>query len=641
MHHLRNGLVLVVSLATFTGCGGGSRAGSLEEFSPTPQAPEFNSISGTIQGLEGTLTLGWAGRTESLTDGNFSIPLAFESGDDFDLTIVTEPLSQRCTIDSQTAFNDLDADITGVAISCITQNLIRVNVENFFTGGPLAGVDVTATWNDTGSQQTLSGVSDAQGLLTFEVPTFDGRIVVNADPVGFGEQSKIVINTSITAGRTARMLMQPVVLGTTFDSTVGTDLTVGADVLVSIPANALMDESGNLYSGTVTTEFTIVDPSVDVEIMPGDYTSRDPGGATSPIQSYGAISVTFTGSNGEVLDLVVGQVADINIPVAEAERFTAPAATPLFHYDRQTGYWIEDGQANLTTLASGLQVFSGQVSHFTTWNADEEYVPVFINGCVLNTAGAPFPNVRVDATGASYLGASRAITDSNGNFSIPVRPLSDVLITVGDGLQSGTIQVSSGTTDSTVTDCLVASAGSTTINLTWGQDPRDLDTRLYGISLTDPNDDFEVNYTQRSVTAGAITVDLDVDDVSGFGPEIVTFPDFPFPGVYRYAVHLFSGTGSIQSSPARVELNLRGTVTVYTPPAGTPTDCWAVLDILVDASGNLSVTTLDSWEPEAYCTSRAFPNPTGNAPAPVTISLDEPPENPLVKLIEQKYYGGQ
>jgi len=607
MHHLRCGLLLAVSIAVVTGCGGGSR--SLDEYSPTPRAPDFKSISGTIQGLRGSLTLGWADRTESLTDNSFSIPLAFESGDDFELRIVNEPFSQRCTIDTPTTFTDQSDDVTGVSISCITLNLIRVNVENFSTGAPLAGVDVTATWDIGAGRQTMSGVSDAQGLLVFEVPTFNGRIVVNADPDGFGEQSKIVTNTSITAGRQARMLMQPIVLGTTFDSTLGTDLTVGTDVLVSVPPSALFDESGNLYTGTVTVELTVVDPSASVEVMPGDYTSRDPGGATSPIQSYGAISVTFTGSNGEELDLGGGQVADINIPVAEAERFNPPAATPLFHYDRQTGYWIEDGQAILTALASGLQVYAGQVSHFTTWNADEEYVPVFINGCVVNSAGAPFPNVRVDATGVDYLGSSRAITDSNGNYSLPVRPLSSVLITVGDGLQSGTIQEFSGTADSTVTDCLVASAGSSTITLTWGQDPADLDTRLYGFSEANPDDNFEVNFTQRSVTAGAVAVDLDVDDTNGFGPEVVTFPDFPYPGIYRYAVHKYSGSGTIQSSPARVEVNLRGTVTTYTPPGGTPTDCWAVVDVEVDDSGNLTVTPLNSWEAEDYCTSGAFPNP--------------------------------
>ena len=147
---------------------------------------------------------------------------------------------------------------------------------------------------------------------------------------------------------------------------------------------------------------------------------------------------TFTGASNEILDLATGQVADINIPVAESERASAPTVTPLFHYDPITGYWTEEGIANLDTLASGLVVYSAQVSHFTTWNADEEYVPVMLNGCVVNTSGAPFPNVRVDGTGATYLGSTRAIADSNGNFSLPVRALSGTLVTVGDGLQSGT-----------------------------------------------------------------------------------------------------------------------------------------------------------------------------------------------------------
>ena len=216
----------------------------------------------------------------------------------------------------------------------------------------------------------------------------------------------------------------------------------------------------------------------------------------------------------------------------------------------------------------------------------------------------------------------------------------DLLITVGDGLESGTSQVSTGTSDSNLSECLVASAGSSTINLTWGQDPSDLDTRLYGFSADNPDDNFEVNYTNRTQTVGGFDVELDVDDVTGFGPEIVTFPDFPFAGVYRYAVHLFSGEGSIQSSPARVEVNLRGTVTVYTPPAGTPTECWAVLDIEVDEFGNLTTTPLNSWESEDYCTGGAFANPISNAPAqPIVMSLSASPANPLVKAVEKKYYG--
>ena len=636
MYNFFKTLAVAVWLSYGIGCGGGGGA-SVEDFSITPEAPDLKSISGTIQGLTGSLTLDWGTGSRTISGTTFAIPLAFEAEDDLSFTILNEPLSQTCTIDTQTTFNNQTTDIGGVEITCITQNLIRVSVENFFTGTPLSGISVTAIWNDQGMQQSLSVVSDAQGLITFEVPLFDGRIMINADPVDFGEQSKIVWNTATPTGRTARMLMQPVVLGTAFDSTLGTDLTVGTDILLSIPANALVDENDNPYSGSVTTEFTVIDPSLDVELMPGDYTSRDSGGATAPIQSYGALSVTFTGANSEVLDLATGQVADINIPVAESERTSAPISTPLFYYDPITGYWTEEGQANLMTLASGLVVYSSQVSHFTTWNADEEYVPVMLNGCVVNSMGAPFASVRVDASGATYVGSSRAVADANGNFSLPVRPLSGVLVTVGDGLQSGTQLITSGSVDFTVTECLVASAGSSTVNLTWGENPSDLDTRLYGFSDTNSSDDFEVNFTQRSVTVNNLTIELDVDDVTGFGPEVVTFPDFPFPGVYRYAVHLFSGTSTIQASPARVELNIRGTVSVFTPPSGTPTECWSVFDIEVDEFGNALVLPLNDWELESYCTAGAFSNPTGLPPI-AGLVRQQHPSNPLTRLVERKYY---
>lgn len=603
-------LLLSLVLLVIAGCGGsGGGSNSVEDFSPTPQPPDFKSISGSIQGLTGVLTLGWSDRSQIISTANFDIPLAFESDTSLELQITSQPVSQTCTIDTPTEFSNQATDIFGVEISCITQNTIRVNVENFVTGDPLPNINISATWNVQGTQETLVGVSDSDGVLDFVVPTFDGRIMINADPDSYGEQSKVVQNTLVPAGRLARMLMQPNVVGTSFDAVAGTDISVGNDVLFSIPGNALVDANGAVYNGGVSTEVTFVDPSLDFEIMPGDYLSIDSGGVTAPIESYGALSVTFTGNAGEVLDLATGLLVSINIPIANAAIATAPATSPLYHYDPATGYWTQEGSASRSTLASGLEVYTGFVNHFTTWNADEAYAPVMVNGCVENSSGAPFANVRVDAAGATYLGTSRAISDSNGLFSIPVKPNSNVLITAGDGLQSNTLQVSTGAADSTESVCLVASAGSSTINLTWGENPSDLDTRLYGFSAADATEDFQVNYTNRSATVNNITIDLDVDDTSSFGPEVTTLPDFPFAGVYRYAVHRFSGTGSIQSSPARVELNLRGQVEVFLPPSGQPTDCWAVLDLIVDAGGNATITPINSWEDVNYCTNSGFVNP--------------------------------
>lgn len=618
------------------GCGGGSSAGGAETFTPLPQVPDPRNISGSVQGLTGTVTLQWAGRSQVLGPGAFAINQAFDADDTFTLTLSGDPLGQVCTITSQTAFTSQANDIGGVTIVCANQNLIRVRIENFFTGAAISGIPVTATWDDQGTLQTLSGNVDGQGQLVLEVPEFNGRIVVNTDVDGFGEQSQIVYNTSTPAGRVARMLMQPMNLGTSFDSAAGADLMVEGETLVSVPPNAFVDEAGAPYNGDISVQLTVVDPSVDAALMPGDYLSRDGVGTVQPMQSYGAVTVNFTGQAGEILDLAAGQTANVNIPVADSELFGPPATVGLFSYDRTTGYWADEGLGTLQTLGSGMQVYSGQVSHFSTWNADVRYNPVNITGCVVNTAGDPLSNVRVNATGANYIGRSSAITATDGTFSIPVRPSSTVLITAGDGLQSGTLQVTSGTADSTVTGCLEASAASSTINLSWGQDPRDLDTWFHGFSSEDPADNFFVSFTSRQVTVNDQTIILDVDDTSGFGPEIVTIPAFPFAGTYRYTVHLFSGDGSIQSSPARVELNLTSNVTVFVPPGGAPTRCWAVFDLDVDVAGIATVVPINSWEDVSYCNAGDFPNPASNgAPAALSATV---PGNPLGRQIQRKYY---
>lgn len=621
------------------GCDGGAG-----DYSVVPETPEISErgFSGSVQGLTGTVTLNWLGRSQVLQPGAFSVFPAYDSDDSsetsFTLSLSDDPLGQSCTIDSQTDFVNQTDDITGIAISCIDQNVVQVSVENFFSGAPLPGTPFTASWDEQGVRQVFSGAVDSEGQFELELASFEGRIVVNADIDGFGEQSTIVTNTSIAASREARLLMQTQNLSSTFLAEDGGNLSIGSDVLVSIPANVLVDENGTLYTGEVAAELTVVDPTVDVALMPGDYLSRDGSGLIQPMQSYGAISVTFTGAAGENLDLASGQSAAVNIPVATAELSRLlPATVPLFSYDRVDGYWVQEETGVLQTLGSGMRVYSGSVSHFTTWNADVLYSPVSINGCVVNPAGAPLANVRVDATGQDYLGSSRAVTDSQGQFSIPVRASSNVLLSAGDGLQSQTLEVASEAGDSSVAECLVASAGSSTITLSWGEQPSDLDTHLFGISPDDSSLDFHIDYTQRSVTRNNIVLELDVDDTSGFGPEITTIPDFPFAGTYRYGVHLFSGSSNIQDSPARVELNLAGDVEVFTPPSGAPTECWAVFDIDVDITGFALLRVLNTWEAESYCTSGTFDAPVTSSSSDGGVAFDKP-GNPLADQIQQKYY---
>jgi uncharacterized protein YfaP (DUF2135 family) len=76
---------------------------------------------------------------------------------------------------------------------------------------------------------------------------------------------------------------------------------------------------------------------------------------------------------------------------------------------------------------------------------------------------------------------------------------------------------------------------------------------------------------------------LDVDDVSGFGPEVTTFSRLARNRRYSFYVHNYSqsfGPGQTDS-PAKVEITSAGVQTVFTPPAGETEETlyWHVFDL--------------------------------------------------------------
>jgi hypothetical protein len=105
--------------------------------------------------------------------------------------------------------------------------------------------------------------------------------------------------------------------------------------------------------------------------------------------------------------------------------------------------------------------------------------------------------------------------------------------------------------------------------LTWGQNPSDLDshlwTPLFGTSYYD-SALAHICYYRRGSSGQAPYADLDVDDVNSYGPERVTIYQ-NFPGTYVYAVHHYSGSGTFNSSGAKVNLlKPDGTVQIFDAP---------------------------------------------------------------------------
>lgn len=608
------GLVLSTSLL-LTACGGGSdgkknnssssSSSSLPSSSTSSSASSSSvavslySLGGNVTGLTGTLKLQAGDQSLTLDNsGEFTFPNELAAGTQVSLVLSETPFRQTCTLNSAAQIT-LNADVSNIDISCVALGTLTGTINNYHTGTPInnAQITVTAVGEDGVTLMTVTTQTNEAGAYTVEGLGISDRFVLNAWSTGYSTRSEVFSNSAEEPNVTRSALVLLANQTETFSASSAASLTVDGSVLVELPANAFVTANGSAATGTITPSLTVIDPSGDASVMPGNYEVRNPStGAISLIESFGAIDASFRDEQGNLMQLADNTSATISIPVASGAS-SRPSTIPLFYFDETTGYWVQEGEAALT-LVDGQYFYRGTVTHFTTWNADRIYETVNITGCVRDADNNPLANARIVSSGRDYIGQSTTYSNAAGSFVIPVRMNSSILLTSISGSQSDTIVIdSTGSVDSTVETCLQLAESSATITLTWGQNPSDLDSHWY-VPHPTQSTEYEIYFGNKTQEVNGVIFDLDVDDTSSFGPEVVTVPDFPHAGTYRYLVHLYSGSGTIADSPARVELNLRGNVHVFSPneATGDSTDeYWHVFNIVVDAAGAASVVPVQIY----------------------------------------------
>ena len=291
-------------------------------------------------------------------------------------------------------------------------------------------------------------------------------------------------------------------------------IKVDGQTVVSLSANVLMTESGGAASGQATARVTVLDASKDPSVMPGDLESYNADtGEAEPIESFGAMNVEFTGRNGNRLNLASGKQARISIPLASGRRpEDSPKTIPLYYWSDATGYWVEEGEAVLERTADGKWAYTGNVGHFSTWNADAAYESITMMGCVQDQQGQPVRNAEVTARGKDYVGSSKATTDVDGQFEIAVRPDSELeLSAAADGsLYSDARTMRTEGNDLSLGRCLT---------VTGDQGIRDFPMKIKGTTGSleicvrdhecEDGDEISVDVEGRSIFSGEIDNDWD------------------------------------------------------------------------------------------------------------------------------------
>jgi len=186
--------------------------------------------------------------------------------------------------------------------------------------------------------------------------------------------------------------------------------------------------------------------------------------------------------------------------------------------------------------------------------------------------------------------AKTAATTSGGSYTVVLPAGNYTGEITGTGYTTGYFYVVSvgGSTlpnqNGTVTP--VIPTGQTRIVLTWGENPRDLDSHLTG--PTPAGSRFHTYYSYKSYYYnGTKYADLDLDDTTSYGPETTTIYR-QIDGLYRFSVHDYTNRNSTSSSAlsnsgARVNVyrgdTLAASFNVPTNQGGT---LWTVFEM----SGN-------------------------------------------------------
>jgi hypothetical protein len=146
--------------------------------------------------------------------------------------------------------------------------------------------------------------------------------------------------------------------------------------------------------------------------------------------------------------------------------------------------------------------------------------------------------------------------------------------------------------------------------LTWGEQPNDLDAHLTGPAPGQPEgeineaDRFHVYWDHKNSGDGVAV--LDVDDRYSYGPETVTITpptetDQFRPGVYRYSVYHYAGSGTLADN-AVVVLNIGDQPSrTFIPPKDNqgsllgPGDVWTVFELEVTENLEISIKEIGTY----------------------------------------------
>lgn len=191
-------------------------------------------------------------------------------------------------------------------------------------------------------------------------------------------------------------------------------------------------------------------------------------------------------------------------------------------------------------------------------------------------------------------------TDGSGNYTLSNVPTGAQTVRASAGgytsLDQGVTVNANQTAQSNFVLSPSLAQGEMRIVLTWGANPRDLDSHLW-LPSSHP---YHVYWNHKGSCSADPYTCLDVDDRQSYGPETITIKQ-RFGGTYRYAVYNYSNDATIIASGAHIQVyDSTGLIGDYYVPTSGDGRWWYVFDLDGNSGAITFHNTIMTSSPEPY-----------------------------------------
>ncbi|MGN0374515.1 MAG: immunoglobulin-like domain-containing protein [Butyrivibrio sp.] len=282
----------------------------------------------------------------------------------------------------------------------------------------------------------------------------------------------------------------------------------------------------------------------------------------------GSLTISFKDASGNTIP--VSNLSELNIMVKGQEKCYPQNTYSNYNVSANQCGFADTYKGKYTVIisAEGYIPFTGEIEIFENHEAvlqvilikDGEIEPV--TGYITSaTTGLAVEGVTISAVegwnkqNGTIIATTK--TDSDGMYSLNLDGGYYTLLLTKDEYTDGYLNIASATDYNGIyqngsISPIIGNVSNYRVVLSWGKNPSDLDAHL--TAEHDNSRVFHVFYITKSGYYNDEKIaELDVDDISSYGPETVTFT-VTSELEYKYYIDWYSGSGTWASSDGKVEI---------------------------------------------------------------------------------------